>query len=81
MNPPPPKPKPPIMVKLGLWGLPNAGSAWFCFFLSVALAIACTIYGFVDPIFFIGAGFLLSAWWYFAAIQWVNRHGGWPKWF
>jgi len=64
------------MVRLGLWGL-NREGGWFFFWLTVAIAVGCVAYGFVDQRFFIGGLLLLAAWWYYYAIRWVDRHGGW----
>jgi len=72
-----PLPERPLWVRFGLWGLPNRASAWAFFWLALGLAIGCVAYGFVDPRFFIGGGFILSAWWYYAAIRWVDRNGRW----
>jgi hypothetical protein len=34
--------------------------------------------GFRDLRYSAGAALILPAWWYLKAIQWVDRHGGWP---
>lgn len=75
-SPSEPEPR-PAWVKFGLWGLPNRGAAWACFWLSVALALGGAAYGFVDRRFFACAVLMLAAWWYWAAIRWVDKHGGW----
>ncbi|WP_092051512.1 hypothetical protein [Planctomicrobium piriforme] len=67
----------PRWVKLGLWGLPGRAAARGFFWLSVALGIGSICYGFVDPRFWGGAAFLLAAFWYDAAIRWVDRNGSW----
>ena len=67
----------PLMVRLGLWGLPNRLSAWLFFWLSIALAVGCVAYGFVNPLFFAGSLVILAAWWYYLAIQWVDQNGNW----
>ena len=46
--------------------------------VALVLAVGCTAYGFVDWRFFIGAGFVLAAVWYFAAIKWVDQNSEWP---
>ena len=67
----------PWWVKIGLWGLPNRASAWAFFWISILLAIGCVLYGFVDRRFLVGGLFIVAAWWYCAAIRWVDRHGRW----
>jgi hypothetical protein len=67
----------PILVRIGLWGLPNPVSAWACFWLSILLALASVAYGFVDPRFFLGGIMVIAALWYYLSIRWVNRHGAW----
>jgi signal peptidase I len=49
----------------------------FCW-LSILLAAASAVYGFWDPRFFLGTLLLLAALYYWLAIRWVDRHGGWP---
>ena len=46
---------------VGLWGLPNRGSAWAFFWLSLAVAVGCTVYGFVDRRFFLGGLMVFAA--------------------
>lgn len=67
----------PLMVRLGLSGIPNRGAAWGFCALSVAAALACIAYGFINRWFFAGALLLLAALWYALAIRWVDRHGQW----
>jgi hypothetical protein len=67
----------PAWVKLGLWGLPNRASAWAFFWLCIAIAAGCVAYGFVDWVYFAGGVMFLAAWWYYAAIRWVDLHGRW----
>ncbi|HHM12898.1 MAG TPA: hypothetical protein ENJ16_05045 [Planctomycetaceae bacterium] len=67
----------PLMVRLGLWGVRSRKSAWAFFWLSVAIAIACVAYGFVNPRFFAGGVMLLAAVWYLLAIRWVDTNGEW----
>ncbi|HUY89558.1 MAG TPA: hypothetical protein VMV10_12560 [Pirellulales bacterium] len=75
----PSQPEPrPGWVKLGLWGLPNRGSAWACFWLSGALGLGGA-YGFVDPRFFGFGSLFFAASWYWLAIRWVDEHGGWAS--
>jgi hypothetical protein len=68
----------PWWVKFALLGLPNRSSAWLSVWLSVAIATASVLYGFKDIRFSLGALVLVAALWYLRAIQWVDRHGGWP---
>jgi hypothetical protein len=72
-------PEPPIWVKLGLWGLPNRASIWAFFWISVALAVGSVVAGFWDARFFAGGLFVFSAWWYWAALRWVDEYGMWPR--
>jgi hypothetical protein len=67
----------PLWVKVGLWGLPNRAAAWAFFWLSLAIAVGCVAYGFVDWRFFIGGIMVFAALWYYASIKWVDRHGRW----
>ncbi len=67
----------PIMVQLGLLGIPSRGMAWAFFWFSFALAIVCIGLGFVDWRLFLGGGFVFAALWYYLAIRWVDRHGAW----
>jgi hypothetical protein len=67
----------PLWVKAGLWGLPNRGSAWTFFWLSIAVAAGCATYGFVDRRFFLGGVMVFAALWYYACIRWVDRYGRW----
>ena len=67
----------PYWVKLALWGLPNRASAWIFFWLAIAIAVACSALGFVEPVFFVGSMMVGAALWYYAAIKWVDEHGRW----
>lgn len=67
----------PGWVKLSLWGLPNRASVWFFVWLSLFAALACGIYGFRDPRFFLGLGLIIAALLYWLAIKWVDRYGSW----
>ena len=70
----------PVMVQLGLWGLPSRWAAWGFFDLSVAVAVSCIAYGLVEPLFFVGGLLLFAALWYYLSIRWVDRHGTWSEW-
>ena len=72
----PQKPR-PIWVAVGLWGLPNRAWAWVCFWIAIASALGCAGYGMSDPRYFWGLLMLFAAWWYYAAICWVDRYGQW----
>lgn len=67
----------PWWVSFGLWGIAKRKNAmaftWFC----VALGVLSAAYGFVDPSYFAGIGFFLAAWWYWVAIQWVDKNAKW----
>ncbi len=67
----------PVMVRLGLWGLPTRGAAWAFFWLSIAIAVGCVAYGFVDWRFFIGGIMVFAALWYYLSIRWVDQHSTW----
>ena len=67
----------PIMVRLGLWSLPNRASAWAFFWLSLIIAAGCIAYGFVNPLGFIGGLLVFAALWYYLSIRWVDRHSSW----
>ena len=67
----------PVMVQIGLWGLPNRSAAWVFFWLSIAIAVSCVAYGFVNPIACIGGLLVFAALWYFLSIRWVDQHGTW----
>ncbi len=68
----------PFWVSMALWGVPGREWAWGFFWLATVAAVACTIYGFVSWPFFAGGTLGFTAWWYHAAIRWVDRHGDWP---
>jgi hypothetical protein len=70
--------KRPLWVKIGLWGIPNRASAWAFFWISIGISVGFVLYGFVDRRFFSGGILLFAALWYYASIQWVDHHGGWP---
>ena len=67
----------PLWVKLGLWGLPNRAAAWAFFWLSIAIAVGCVAYGFVDWRFFAGGGMVFAALWYYLSIRWVDQNDRW----
>ena len=74
------RPRQPVWVKIGLWGLSGRGSAWAFFWGCVVVAVGCVIAGFLHhPGWFFGASLLLAAFWYWASIRWVDRHGGWSQ--
>jgi hypothetical protein len=67
----------PVMVRIGLWGLPSRGSAWAFVGLSFFLAIGCFVYGFVDFRFFYGSILVVAALWYYLSIRWVDNNSSW----
>lgn len=70
----------PLWVQIGLWGLPRRGAAWVCFWLSVGLVAVCAALGLLDWQFLLVAALgLLAPVWYYTAIRWVDKHGGWER--
>jgi hypothetical protein len=67
----------PPMVRLGLWGLPNRGSAWAFVWISIAITVGSTALGFVHPIAFLGSNMVFAALWYYLSIRWVDQHSSW----
>ncbi len=76
---PPPQKARPWWVRAGLWRVPGRGAAWGYFAVSVLLAAASPVLATVtgNEWFYLGTGFVLSAAWYAAAINWVDRNGSW----
>lgn len=67
----------PIMVRLGLWGLPRRWAAWIFFWVSIGISVGCVAYGFVERRFLIGGVMVLAALWYYLSIRWVDKHASW----
>ena len=67
----------PMLVRLGLWGLPNRASAWAFSWVSLAIAAGCVGYGFVNGLGFIGGLLVFAALWYYLSIRWVDEHSSW----
>jgi hypothetical protein len=67
----------PLMVQIGLWGLPGRAAAWALCWLCTGIAAGCIAYGFFDWRFFIGGILLLAALWYYLSIRWVDQHSSW----
>jgi hypothetical protein len=67
----------PWWVRLGLWGLPNRGSAVACAALALAIAVAGAILAWWDWRGWLGLLFLIGAAWYWFAVRWVDRHDSW----
>ncbi len=67
----------PLWVSLGLWGLPNRRWAMTCMWLSLGLAAASAVLSRWDGRAAAGILFVFAAMWYWAAILWVDSHGGW----
>lgn len=63
---------PPILVKLGLWGIKTRATATAFIWICVGIAIVSAIRH-----FWIGLVMLLAAAWYWYAMRWVDKHGGW----
>ena len=75
----PPALKRPWWVRFALYGLPNRGSALASMFILVWVGVLLVVYGFRDIRFSAAAALIVPAmWWYMRAIQWVDKHGGWP---
>ena len=72
-----PRPARPWWVQVGLWGVAGRGAAWLYFWLCTAFAAFSTVRGLTQPGWFWGTGMMLAAFWYWAAIRWADRHGGW----
>jgi hypothetical protein len=62
----------PILVRLGLWGLKTRQSAMVFMWLCIVGAIVSVVLQ-----FWIGSLLLLAALWYWYAVAWVDKHGGW----
>ncbi len=78
-TPPPLPPSPPLLIKLGMWGLTSRGMAQAFFWGCVALGALSVLVALVFPWALLGTFSFLSAWWYWAVIRWVDRNGGrWP---
>ena len=67
----------PTWVRLGLWGLRGRSDAMMFGILCAVLTAASLGLGFWEPLFFLGGLFAFAAWWYFACVGWVDRHGEW----
>jgi hypothetical protein len=67
----------PLLVRIGLWGLQSRGSVMVFFWFCIALSAVGFVGGFWKPKLFLGLVFLLSAWWYWASMQWADRHDAW----
>jgi hypothetical protein len=67
----------PLMVQVGLLGLPNRGAAWACFWLSIALAVGFIAIGFVNWPYFFGGLCILPGLWYYLSIRWVDQNSSW----
>ncbi len=64
--------KRPLLVRLGLWGLKTRRSAlvfmWLCIIGAVVLGALK---------FWLGPLLILAALWYWYALTWVDKNGGW----
>jgi hypothetical protein len=70
----------PFWVKVGLWGLSSRTSAWVFFWGCVLVGVVSAVLGFaVAHPWLTGTSMLIAAFWYWAAIRWVDRHGGWSQ--
>lgn len=68
----------PLMVQVGLWGLPNRLAAWAFVWLSLAFAAAGVAAGIlIHPIGFAAVLMVFAALWYYLSIRWVDENGRW----
>ncbi|MCS7045984.1 MAG: hypothetical protein NZO58_06480 [Gemmataceae bacterium] len=67
----------PLLVWIGLWGLPTRRWAWLFVWLSLGLSAGSVALGFFHPLAFVGALFVIAALWYYLAIRWVDKHSSW----
>jgi hypothetical protein len=65
-------PKKPLLVSLGLWGIKTRQMALAFMWLCIAIAAVSAILK-----FWFGLFLLIAAWWYWYALRWVDKHGGW----
>ena len=64
--------KRPILVRVGLWGLKTRQSALAFMWLCIVGAVVSVVLK-----FWLGSLLLLSALWYWYALTWVDKNGGW----
>jgi len=62
----------PFLVKLGVWGIKTRATAIAFIWICVGIAVVSGIRH-----FWIGLVMLLAAAWYWYAMRWMDRHGGW----
>ena len=62
----------PFLVKLGLWGIKTRATAIAFIWICVGIAVVSAIRH-----FWIGLVLLLAAAWYWYAMRWMDRRGGW----
>jgi len=67
----------PVMVRLGLWGIPGRSAAWAFVVVSLAIAVGGIAYGFINPLGFLGGLMGFAALWYYLSIRWVDQHSVW----
>ena len=58
-------------------GLRNRTAVWICICLSSLIGAGCLLGGFWDVRLFAGTALFLAAFWYLAAMSWVDRYGSW----
>src|SRR5690348_11043248 len=73
------KPKPPLWIQIGTWGVPTRGLAWAYVWLCLVLAVGCFAYTFMHKRFsYVGPIssplFLLAALLYYATLRWRDKH-------
>jgi hypothetical protein len=67
-------PTPPFPVRVALMGIRRKQTAWTYCLLCIAAAVVFAAFGIWE-----GMVMLLAAAWYWIAIRWHERHGGWVK--
>lgn len=65
-------PRRPLLVQLGLWGLPNRAWALGFMWLCGGLAAISLVFR-----FWAGTPVMLAALWYWYSIRWVDNHDSW----
>lgn len=68
---------PPLWVGIALAGVPSRTACWWYCWFCLWLALAGLSAGFWMPVLFWGSGFVLAAFWYYAAIRWMDKQQRW----
>jgi len=67
----------PIWVRAAVWGIRSRGAVQLFFWISILLAATSLAYAVVDRRFLGGLVFVLSAYWYFRAMRWLDKNDDW----